>query len=145
MTTPIKRIIIKKKVVEPTESKPIEPKPIEVKPIDVEPIESKPIKEVVEVDLVEPIKEEVEVDLVEPVETNQYQGTEIFVDNDDIGKELQIIEVKINDIDTKTFLLGKSNQLYENDDNLNKLVGKIEFLNNNHTKSNIYWCVNYKI
>jgi hypothetical protein len=153
MTTPIKRIIIKKKVVEPIEVETIESKPIEVKrinikknpvkPIDAEPIDAKPIEELVEV--VEPIKEEVEVDLVEPVEANQYQGTEIFVDNDDIGKELQIIEVKINDIDTKNFLLGKSNLLYENDDNLNKLVGKIEFLNNNHTKSNIYWCVNYKI
>ena len=157
MTTPIKRIIIKKKVVEPIDVEPIESKPIEVKrinikkkpaktiesnPIESKPIDAEPIEELVEV--VEPIKEEVGVDVVEPVEANQYQGTEIFVDNDDIGKELQIIEVKINDIDTKTYLLGKSNQLYENDDNLNKLVGKIEFLNNNHTKSNIYWCVNYK-
>ena len=136
MTTPIKRIIIKKKVVEPIDVEPIESKPIEVKrinikkkpaktiesnPIESKPIDAEPIEELVEV--VEPIKEEVGVDVVEPVEANQYQGTEIFVDNDDIGKELQIIEVKINDIDTKTYLLGKSNQLYENDDNLNKLVG----------------------
>ena len=58
---------------------------------------------------------------------------------------LKIIEIDIPNVGKKNFLLGVSGNLYEDDDEKNDLVGKIE--NVNLTKSTgsttVYWCKEY--
>jgi hypothetical protein len=69
---------------------------------------------------------------------------EIIFDPFDRNEDLPVIEVDIGSY-KKTFLLGKSNNLYEDDDKLNNLVGKIEFLDDKYNSARIYWCKDYKL
>lgn len=69
---------------------------------------------------------------------------EIVFDPFDRNEDLPIIEIDVGSY-KKTFLLGKSNNLYEDDDKLNNLVGKIEFLDDKYSSARVYWCKDYRL
>ena len=68
-----------------------------------------------------------------------YGSGETPLDKED---ELPVIEVDING-SKRLFLMGRTGNLYEDDDRDNRLVGKIIY--NTVGKSTIYWCKDYKL
>lgn len=70
-------------------------------------------------------------------------GDEIIFNPLDREGELSVIEVQINQSLKKTFLLGKTGNLYEDDDNANDLVGNLIFMNKSSYDANIYWAEGY--
>ena len=70
-------------------------------------------------------------------------GDEIVFDPLDREGLLKVIEIPITDKINKTFLLGKSGNLYEDDDDTNDLVGKLHFIDKVSFNTRIYWSKNY--
>ena len=56
---------------------------------------------------------------------------------------LNVIEIDLGNGDKRRFLLGTHNHLYEDDDNLNNLVGKLVITDTTNGKGDFYWCKNY--
>ena len=56
---------------------------------------------------------------------------------------LNVIEIDIGNGDKRRYLLGTHNHLYEDDDNLNNLVGKLVITDTTYGKGDVYWCKNY--
>ena len=76
---------------------------------------------------------------IQPKKTTE-NITEVVFEPLDKEEELPIIEV---DLDSKKrrYLMGRTGNLYEDDDKHNSLVGKIVY--NTSGKSTIYWCRDY--
>jgi len=74
--------------------------------------------------------------------TNKINIIEVEFDPNDKDEELPVIEIVVNN-KTKRFLLGKTNNLYEDDNHLNNLVGKLKFLDDTYTKATVFWSENY--
>jgi len=70
-------------------------------------------------------------------------GDEIIFDPLDREGELKIIEIPVTDKINKTYLLGKSGNLYEDDDDTNDLVGKLHFIDKVSFSARVYWSKNY--
>lgn len=87
-------------------------------------------------------KVDIKVERQQPIISDRI--TEIIYDPNDRGIELPVVKVNINGRD-KTFLLGRSGNLYEDDNRLNNLVGKIIFTDNDMNHGKIYWCKEYNI
>ena len=85
-----------------------------------------------------------ELDLVSSSkQTLQQIGDEILFNPQDREGELKIIEVQISETIVRRFLLGKTGNLYEDDDELNDLVGKLIFINQATFSVEIFWCKDY--
>ncbi len=67
---------------------------------------------------------------------------EIKFDPYDKNEDLPIIEIEIEG-EKRTFLLGRTNNLYEDDNHLNNLVGKLKFMDDTYSEAKIYWCKDY--
>ena len=74
---------------------------------------------------------------LEEVEIN-----EIKFDPYDKNEDLPIIEIEVEG-EKRTFLLGRTNNLYEDDNHLNNLVGKLKFTDDTYSEAKIYWCKDY--
>jgi hypothetical protein len=80
------------------------------------------------------------------------QYNPIFLENEDIkeiefdpydkDQELPVIEIELGN-EKRNFLLGKTNNLYEDDNHMNNLVGKLKFTDDSYTEAKIYWCKGY--
>ncbi len=83
--------------------------------------------------------------VINPLQINEKINiniNEIEFDPNDKDEELPVIEIVVNN-KTKRFLLGKTNNLYEDDNHLNNLVGKLKFLDDTYTKATVFWSENY--
>ena len=75
-----------------------------------------------------------------PKQKKAEQYTEVVFEPLDKEEELPIVEVDLGK-EKRTFLMGRTGNLYEDDDKSNGLVGKIIY--NSTGKSTIYWCKDY--
>ncbi len=82
--------------------------------------------------------------IYQPLFLEESEINEIKFDPYDKNEDLPIIEIEIEgEGEKRTFLLGKTNNLYEDDNHLNNLVGKLKFIDDTYTEAKIYWCKDY--
>ncbi len=77
-----------------------------------------------------------------PVFLDKEDITEIEFDPYDKDEDLPVIEIEFEN-EKRTFLLGKTNNLYADDNHMNNLVGKLKFTDSTYTQARIYWCKGY--
>jgi len=83
--------------------------------------------------------------------TSDYLFVNQITDNDEITFEpldrrqpLKIVEIQGPDTKKRTYLLGIYGNLYEDDDQYNDLVGKLDSWDiSNNGKAKVFWCKNY--
>lgn len=88
------------------------------------------------------IKGELKQDILSVNETLNI-GDEIVFNPLDREGALKIIEIEITKTKKKSFLLGNSGNLYEDDDDANDLVGNLVFINRSTFDARVYWCKGY--
>ncbi len=91
--------------------------------------------------IVSKIRGEFQIDY--SIDTNLKIGDQIFFNPLDREGLLRVIEIQITPTLKKRFLLGKSGNLYEDDDDANDLVGNIVINDKSTYDSTVFWSEGY--
>ena len=97
--------------------------------------------------IINQIKGNLSINILSLLDTLKIGDQLVFNPLDKEG-ELKVIQIQVSPLIKKTYLLGKSGNLYEDDGDeddggVNDLVGNLVFINKTTYDSKVYWCKGY--